>query len=85
MRRNARYAHPMTKLLDHAVKVAGTLPDDVQDEIARLMLALAGDDKEPEPVDPDHLDAVLEGLEQARAGKFASRAEVARTLSRFGE
>lgn len=75
----------MTKLLDHAVKVAATLPDEVQDEIARLMLVLAGDEKVPEPVDPDHLEGVLEGLEQVRAARFASEAELAKVLRRFGE
>lgn len=73
----------MTRLLDQAMQVAAALPDDAQDEIARLMLLLAANDGEPEPVDPAHLEAVLEGLAQARDGQFASGGEVAEVLARF--
>lgn len=73
----------MTKLLDQAVKVANTLPEDVQDEIARLMLELSANNGEPEPIHPGHLDGVLEGLAQARDGQFASDRELGEVLARF--
>jgi hypothetical protein len=49
----------MTKLLEQALEAVRRLPPDVQNEIARAMLALAGDEGEPEPIDPAHLPDVL--------------------------
>ena len=72
----------MSKLLDEAVATVRALPPNDQDEIARAMLALAG--AEPEPIDPAHLPAVLEGLTQARRREFASPAEVETAFRRFG-
>ena len=73
----------MTKLLDEAFQAVRQLPDDSQDEIARAMLQLANQEGEPEPVDQEHLAAVLQGLAQARAGKFATDAEVEAAFRRF--
>ena len=42
----------MTKLLEKALEAARRLPPSSQDEIARAMLTLAGDEGEPEAVDP---------------------------------
>jgi len=72
----------MTKLLDKALAAVAKLPSDSQDEIARAMLALA-DDAAPEQIDPAHLPAVLEGLAQAKAGQYASVAEVEAAFRRF--
>ena len=52
----------MTKLLQKALEAVRLLPPENQDEIARAMLALAGDDSEPEAIDPAHLSEVLESL-----------------------
>jgi hypothetical protein len=73
----------MTKLLEKALDAVRRLPDDVQDEIARAMLHLAQNDAEPEPIDPAHLSAVLEGLAQAKRREFASDAEVEAAFRRF--
>lgn len=40
----------MTKLLDQAIDVAHQLPSDSQDDIARAVLALAGDEPDPIPL-----------------------------------
>jgi hypothetical protein len=37
----------MTKLLEQALEVARRLPSDAQDDIARVVLQLAGDDEVP--------------------------------------
>jgi hypothetical protein len=66
----------MTKLLEQALEAVRRLPSDTQDEIARAMLTLAGDEGEPEPIDPAHLPDVLESLAQARRRQFATDAEV---------
>ena len=72
----------MTKLLEQALDAVKQLSPESQDEIARLLLHLAQGD-EPEPIDPDHLPAVLEGLGQVRRGEFATDEEVEAAFRRF--
>ena len=73
----------MTKLLEKALQAARALPPEAQDEIARAILDMANNEAEPEPVAPEHLSAVLEGLAQARSGAFASDSEVEAAFRRF--
>jgi hypothetical protein len=73
----------MTKLLEKAVETVRRLPSATQDEIARAMLTLAGDEGEPEGIDAAHLSAVLEGLAQATRREFATDAEVKAAFRRF--
>jgi hypothetical protein len=73
----------MTKLLEQALEAVRRLPADSQDEIARTILHLAAGDGEPEPIDPAHLPAVLEGLAQATRRERASDAEVEAAFRRF--
>ena len=73
----------MTKLLDRALEAVRRLPADTQDEIARAMLTLAGDESEPEAIDPAHLPDVLESLAQAKRRQFATDAEVEVAFRRF--
>jgi hypothetical protein len=77
------YATAMTKLLEKALDAVRRLSPDGQDEIALAMLRLAGQDGEPEPIDPAHLPEVLEGLAQAKRREFASDAEVEAAFRRF--
>jgi hypothetical protein len=73
----------MTKLLDRAFEAVRRLPSDKQDEIARAMLTLAGDEGQPEEIDPAHLPDVLESLAQAKHRRFATDAEVESAFRRF--
>lgn len=73
----------MTKLLDRALETVRRLDPDAQDEIALAMLALAGDELDPEPIDSAHLPAVLEGLAQAQRREFASDEEVEAAFRNF--
>ena len=79
-----RYSVVMTKLLDKALKAVRSLPSANQDEIARAMLELANE-SEPEPIDPAHLAAVLEGLQQIKTGQYASAADVEAAFRHFDE
>lgn len=72
----------MTKLLERALDAVRRLPSASQDEIARAMLNLAGDES-PERVAPADLAAVLEGLAQAERREFASDREVEEAFRRF--
>jgi hypothetical protein len=47
------------------------------------MLTLAGDEGEPEPIDPAHLQDVLQSLAQAQRKQFATDAEVEAAFRRF--
>ncbi len=73
----------MTKLLDKALEALRQLPSESQDEIARVVLHLASGEGEPEPIDPAHLPALLNGLGQAKRREFASDAEVEAAFRRF--
>jgi Ca2+-binding EF-hand superfamily protein len=73
----------MTKLLEKALKAVRQLPPESQDEIARAMLNMAGDNGEPEPIDPTHLADVLESLAQAKRREFATDAEIEAAFRRF--
>jgi hypothetical protein len=73
----------MTKLLETALEAVRQLPPGSQDEIARAMLALAGDEGEPEALDPAHLPAVLEGLAEAKRRQFATDDEIEAAFRRF--
>ncbi len=73
----------MTKLLEQAIEAVRRLPPGSQDDIARTILHLAGSEADPEPVDPAHLAAVLEGLAQAKRREFATDDEVEAAFGRF--
>jgi DNA-binding transcriptional regulator YdaS (Cro superfamily) len=75
----------MTKLLRQALEAVQKLPPESQDEIARAMLTLVGEEGAPEPIDPSHLPDVLEALAQARRQQFASDAEVEAAFRRFDQ
>jgi hypothetical protein len=77
------YSVRMTKLLDQALEAVRRLPRDTQDEIARTMLELVDSEVLSEAIDAAHLPAVLEGLEQAKCGEFASDSEVEAAFRRF--
>jgi hypothetical protein len=81
--RRRDYASLMTKLLERALEAVRRLSADEQDEIARAILTLSGNDEEPEAIDPAHLPDVLESLAQARRRQFATDAEVEAAFRRF--
>ncbi|MGJ4929024.1 hypothetical protein ACQR1I_05005 [Bradyrhizobium sp. HKCCYLS2038] len=73
----------MTKLLDQGLEAVRRLPSDAQDEVARAMLALAGEDREPEDISPSHLRDVLESLAEAKRRQFATDADIEAAIRRF--
>jgi hypothetical protein len=72
----------MTKLLQKALEAVQALPAADQDYIAQAMLSLAGQES-AEEIDPAHLPSVLEGLDQAKRGEFATDDEVEAVLRRL--
>jgi hypothetical protein len=73
----------MTKLLEQALEAVRRLPAETQDQIARVILAFAGEQAEPGLIDSAHLPDVLEGLAQAERRHFATDAEVQAAFRRF--
>ncbi len=69
------YNHPMTKLLEHAVETVRNLPPEVQDELARVLLQLAGEDQPVVDLTPDEEAAVLRSRAAAARGEFATDAQ----------
>jgi hypothetical protein len=75
----------MTKLLDQALEVARNLPEDSQDDIARVVLQLAGSDEgEPIPLSADERAAIARSKEAAARGDFASEEQVRATWAKHG-
>jgi len=52
------YQFPMAKLLEKALEEVHGLSDGEQDEIARTILALVGNDDEPVPLTEDERAAI---------------------------
>jgi hypothetical protein len=75
----------MTKLLEQALEVARRLPSDAQDDIARVVLQLAGDDEAPTvTLSGDERTAIAASKEAASRGEFASDAQVRASWAKHG-
>ena len=71
------YNQAMTKLLERALEAARTLPADAQDDIARVVLRLAGKDEEPPmALSPDERTAIATSQAAAARGEFATDEQV---------
>jgi hypothetical protein len=75
----------MTKLLDQALEVARSLPSDAQDDIARIILQLAGNDEVAAVVlSDDERAAIAASTEAANRGEFATDEQVRATWAKHG-
>ena len=67
----------MTKLLDQALAAARSLPPDMRDDIARVVLRLTGaDDERPLPLTPEEQAAIAASKAAAARGEFATDEQV---------
>jgi predicted transcriptional regulator len=73
----------MTKLLDKAIEAARGLTPEEQDEIARMILAMAENDDEGEEIDPEDLDAIDRGLDDIKHGRIATDEQVEAAFRSF--
>jgi hypothetical protein len=73
----------MTKLLEQAVEAARRLPPESQDEIARIMLQLAGAELAV-PLTDDERAALARSKAAAQLGEFASDQEVRAAWAKRG-
>jgi hypothetical protein len=75
----------MTKLLDDAISAVRRLPPSMQDEIARAMLVLAGDEEDGVYVlTPEERAAIEESKAAADRGEFATDEKVAAVWAKHG-
>ena len=75
----------MTKLLDQALEAARSLPAETQDDIARIVLQLAGNDAAtPIALSPEERAAIAVSKEAAARGEFAADDEVRAVWRKHG-
>jgi predicted transcriptional regulator len=75
----------MTKLLDKALEAVRVLPADAQDDIARILLQLAGTEHAaPAMLSHDERAAIAASRAAAANGEFASEEEVRSVWAKYG-
>jgi hypothetical protein len=80
----ARYLSLMTDLLEKAVRAARNLPPAAQDDIARVVLALAEEGQEFVELTPEDEASLTESFDQAARREFASEEEVRAVWAKHG-
>ena len=78
------YPLDMTELLDRAVEAARDLPASAQDEIARLVLQLVGDDELQVALTDDERAAIAVSKAAAARGEFATDEQVRAVWAKHG-
>ena len=66
----------MTKLLEQAVETVRGLPPEMQDDLARMLLRLAGGDQQVFQLSAEEQSSFDESLVQADRGEFATDEQV---------
>jgi predicted transcriptional regulator len=73
----------MTILLEQALAKVRALPDAAQDELARLLLQLAGEDQAPIQLTPEEERDLDEALAEAERGELVSHEAVEGILAKY--
>jgi len=74
----------MTKLLDQALEAIRELPPEAQDDIARIVLQLAGSDAAKVPLAPEEKAAISASKDAAKRGEFATDEQVRSVWAKRG-
>ena len=74
----------MTKLLEQAFEVARNLPAAMQDEMARLIMAMTGNELPVVQLTAEEEASFEESLAQAERGEFATEDEVRAIWAKHG-
>jgi hypothetical protein len=74
----------MTKLLERAVETVRGLPPEIQDELARMLLQLAGEDQPVLQLSAAEAASFDESLAQAGRGEFATDEQVRAIWAKHG-
>jgi hypothetical protein len=73
----------MTDLLERAVRTARALSPEMQDEIARMVLAYAGHDEPVIELTPEEEADLIEAQAEMERGEFATDSEVEAVFSKY--
>jgi predicted transcriptional regulator len=74
----------MTRLLAQAIETVSALPDDVQDDLARMLLQLAGVEQPVYELTPEEAADIDASLGEAERGEFATDEEVRAMWAKHG-
>ncbi len=74
----------MTRLLDEAVATVSNLPEEVQDDVARIMLQLAGIEQPPYVLTPEEEADLDASIAEAERGEFATEEEIRAIRAKYG-
>ena len=74
----------MTKLLEQAVETVRGLPPEMQDDLARMLLRLAGKDQTVFQLSAEEESSFDESLAQADRGEFATDEQVRAIWAKHG-
>jgi hypothetical protein len=74
----------MTRLLEQAIETVRVLPDDVQDDLARMLLQLAGVEQPPYELTPEEAADIDASLTEAERGDFATDEEIRAMWAKHG-
>jgi hypothetical protein len=72
----------MTKLLEHAVDSVRALPTEVQDELARLLLQVAGEEQPVIQLTAEERADLTEADMEIARGEFATEEEIRSILAK---
>jgi hypothetical protein len=74
----------MTQLLEHAINTVRALPPETQDDLARALLQLAGEEQPLIRLTPEDEASLDESLAQAERGEFATDEQVRAIWAKHG-
>ncbi len=74
----------MTRLLEQAVATVSALPDDVQDEAARMLLQFAGHEQEVYQLTPEKEASLDASIAEAERGEFVADEDVRAMWAKHG-
>lgn len=74
----------MTRLLEQAVATVSALPDDVQDEAARMLLQFAGNEQVVHQLTPEEEADLDASIAEAERGEFVTDEDVRAMWAKHG-
>jgi predicted transcriptional regulator len=74
----------MTRLFEEAVATVSALPDEQQDELARVLLQLAGVEQPPYDLTPEEEADLDASIAEAERGEFATDKDIRAIWAKHG-
>ena len=79
-----RYGSLMTRFFEQAVATVSALPDEVQDELASLLLQFAGIEQPPVQLTAEEEADLDASFAEAERGEFATDEEIRAIWAKYG-